>query len=135
MRVPGFEPGAYRLGGGRSILLSYTRSFFEGSVYQRFMVGVFGFMGHRRVLDLGVVCKLCAKRSRIQTPHRILEVHPPVDRTVAIKVLLAHVADDPDLRQRFEREAKTISSLNSYPKTSHASAFTSSTTSEMGMSQ
>ena len=34
-----------------------------------------------------------------------------LDRTVAIKVLLAHVADDPDLRQRFEREAKTISSL------------------------
>ncbi len=25
---------------------------------------------------------------------------------------MAHVADDPDLRQRFEREAKTISSLN-----------------------
>ena len=25
-----------------------------------------------------------------------------LDRTVAIKVLLAHVADDPDLRQRFE---------------------------------
>ncbi len=35
-----------------------------------------------------------------------------LDRTVAIKVLLAHVADDPNLRQRFEREAKTISSLN-----------------------
>ncbi len=35
-----------------------------------------------------------------------------LDRTVAIKVLLARVADDPDLRQRFEREAKTISSLN-----------------------
>ncbi len=35
-----------------------------------------------------------------------------LDRTVAIKVLLAHVTDDPDLRQRFEREAKTISSLN-----------------------
>ena len=35
-----------------------------------------------------------------------------LDRTVAIKVLLAHVADDPDLHQRFEREAKTISSLN-----------------------
>ena len=35
-----------------------------------------------------------------------------LDRTVAIKVLLAHVVDDPDLRQRFEREAKAISSLN-----------------------
>ena len=35
-----------------------------------------------------------------------------LDRTVAIKVLPAHVADDPDLRQRFEREARTISSLN-----------------------
>ena len=35
-----------------------------------------------------------------------------LDRTVAIKVLPAHVADDPDLRQRFEREAKTISSLH-----------------------
>ncbi len=35
-----------------------------------------------------------------------------LDRPVAIKVLPAHVADDPDLRQRFEREAKTISSLN-----------------------
>lgn len=31
-----------------------------------------------------------------------------LDRTVAIKVLPAHVADDPDLRQRFEREAKTV---------------------------
>ena len=35
-----------------------------------------------------------------------------LDRTVAIKVLPVHVAADPDLRQRFEREAKTISSLN-----------------------
>ena len=33
-------------------------------------------------------------------------------RTVAIKVLPADVASDPDLRQRFEREAKTISRLN-----------------------
>ena len=35
-----------------------------------------------------------------------------LDRTVAIKVLLAHVADDPDLRQRFEREAKTLAALS-----------------------
>jgi len=35
-----------------------------------------------------------------------------LDRTVAIKVLPEHVAADPDLKQRFEHEAKTISSLN-----------------------
>ncbi len=35
-----------------------------------------------------------------------------LDRTVAIKVLPEHVATDPELKQRFEREAKTISSLN-----------------------
>ena len=36
-----------------------------------------------------------------------------LERTVAIKVLPAHVAADPDLgSQRFEREAKTISGLN-----------------------
>ena len=35
-----------------------------------------------------------------------------LDRTVAIKVLPEHVAADPDLKQRFEREANTISSLN-----------------------
>ena len=33
-------------------------------------------------------------------------------RTVSIKGLPEHVAADPDLKQRFEREAKTISSLN-----------------------
>ena len=38
-----------------------------------------------------------------------------LDRTVAIKVLPEHVASDPDLKQRFEREAKTISSLNLTP--------------------
>ena len=38
-----------------------------------------------------------------------------LDRTVAIKVLPEHVASDPDLKQRFEREAKTISSLNRAP--------------------
>ena len=35
-----------------------------------------------------------------------------LDRTVAIKVLPEHVACDRELKQRFEREAKTISSLN-----------------------
>ena len=35
-----------------------------------------------------------------------------LDRTLAIEVLPEHVASDPDLKQRFEREAKTISSLN-----------------------
>ncbi len=35
-----------------------------------------------------------------------------LDRTVAIKVLPEHVASDHDLKQRFEHEAKTISSLN-----------------------
>src|SRR5574340_1143095 len=35
-----------------------------------------------------------------------------LDRDVAIKVLPAHLAGDPQLRQRFEREARTVSSLN-----------------------
>ncbi len=35
-----------------------------------------------------------------------------LDRTVAIKILSAHVSSDPVRKQRFEREAKTISSLN-----------------------
>ena len=35
-----------------------------------------------------------------------------LDRTVAIKILPPHLSDDPTLRQRFEREAKAISSLN-----------------------
>ena len=35
-----------------------------------------------------------------------------LDRTVAIKVLTAHVASDPDLRQRFEREARAVAALN-----------------------
>ena len=35
-----------------------------------------------------------------------------LNRTVAIKVLPAHFADQPDVRQRFEREAHAISSLN-----------------------
>ena len=35
-----------------------------------------------------------------------------LDRTVAIKILPTHLADDIEARQRFEREARTISSLN-----------------------
>src|SRR6267143_810728 len=35
-----------------------------------------------------------------------------LERTVAIKILPSHLSDDATLRQRFEREAKAISSLN-----------------------
>ena len=33
------------------------------------------------------------------------------DRTVAVKVLPAHAAADPDHHQRFEREARTVAAL------------------------
>jgi eukaryotic-like serine/threonine-protein kinase len=35
-----------------------------------------------------------------------------LERTVAIKILPAHLSSDPVRKQRFERDAKTISSLN-----------------------
>ena len=35
-----------------------------------------------------------------------------LERIVAIKVLPEHVAADPDLKQRFEREARTVAALN-----------------------
>lgn len=35
-----------------------------------------------------------------------------LDRTVAIKVLPSHLSADPERKQRFEREARAISSLN-----------------------
>src|SRR6202142_164726 len=35
-----------------------------------------------------------------------------LDRTVAIKILPAHLSEDAGRRQRFEREAKAVSSLN-----------------------
>ena len=35
-----------------------------------------------------------------------------LDRDVAIKVLPAHLADDPQFRERFDREAKSIAALN-----------------------
>src|ERR1700752_4263541 len=34
-----------------------------------------------------------------------------LDRFVAIKVLPAHLADEPERRERFEREARTVASL------------------------
>jgi serine/threonine protein kinase len=35
-----------------------------------------------------------------------------LDRMVAIKILPAHLSSSPEAKQRFEREARTISSLN-----------------------
>src|SRR5687767_1492846 len=35
-----------------------------------------------------------------------------LDRTVAVKTLPSRVASDPSLRQRFEREAKTLATLS-----------------------
>jgi eukaryotic-like serine/threonine-protein kinase len=35
-----------------------------------------------------------------------------LDRTVAVKVLPEHIASDPDFKQRFEREAKTLAALS-----------------------
>lgn len=35
-----------------------------------------------------------------------------LDRTVAIKVLSSHLSSNPDFKQRFEREARTVSALN-----------------------
>lgn len=35
-----------------------------------------------------------------------------LDRVVAVKVLLPRRSEDPELRQRFEREARAVSALN-----------------------
>lgn len=35
-----------------------------------------------------------------------------LDRTVAVKILPSHLSDNPDAKQRFDREARAISSLN-----------------------
>ncbi len=35
-----------------------------------------------------------------------------LDRTVAVKILPAHLSDNPEAKQRFDREARSISSLN-----------------------
>ncbi len=41
-----------------------------------------------------------------------------LDRTVAVKVLAAHLSNSPELKQRMEREARAISSLN-HPNVCH----------------
>jgi eukaryotic-like serine/threonine-protein kinase len=41
-----------------------------------------------------------------------------LDRTVAIKILPTHLSANPEFKQRFEREARTISCLN-YPHICH----------------
>jgi serine/threonine protein kinase len=41
-----------------------------------------------------------------------------LDRTVAIKVLASHLSSSPELKQRMEREARAISSLN-HPNICH----------------
>src|SRR6516162_7197194 len=35
-----------------------------------------------------------------------------LERTVAVKILPSHLSQDPEAKQRFDREARTISSLN-----------------------
>jgi hypothetical protein len=35
-----------------------------------------------------------------------------LDRTVAIKILSTHLSDNPEIKQRFEREARAVSALN-----------------------
>src|SRR5579864_9136018 len=41
-----------------------------------------------------------------------------LDRTVAVKILPSHLSSHPEARQRFDREARTISSL-SHPNVCH----------------
>src|SRR5271155_3918794 len=41
-----------------------------------------------------------------------------LERTVAVKILATHLSTSPELKQRMEREAKTISSLN-HPNICH----------------
>src|ERR1700691_5535550 len=41
-----------------------------------------------------------------------------LDRTVAIKILAAHLSSSPELKQRMEREARAISSMN-HPSICH----------------
>jgi serine/threonine protein kinase len=49
---------------------------------------------------------------------RSLRNFQPADRTVAIKILPTHLSDEPEARDRFDREARAISSLN-HPNICH----------------
>ena len=72
----------------------------DGSRQMRVILNSYGMTSCQPSLGAGGMGEVCkAHDTRL-------------DRTVAIKVLPEHVAADPDLKQRFEREAKTISSLN-----------------------
>jgi serine/threonine protein kinase len=44
--------------------------------------------------------------------HSVRAKDTRLDRTVAVKILPSHLSDNADARQRFEREARAISSLN-----------------------
>jgi eukaryotic-like serine/threonine-protein kinase len=48
---------------------------------------------------------------REEWERSIVPVTPRLDRSVAIKVLPAHLSSDPGLKQRLERESKAISAL------------------------
>src|SRR4029077_12631397 len=80
--------------------------------------------GPRRQLGRGAVEVTLSAGTRLG-PYEILspigsggmvEVYKARDtrleRTVAVKVLPQHMSSSPDVRQRFEREAKTISQLS-----------------------
>src|SRR5437660_7451778 len=46
----------------------------------------------------------------MRADYRVLDTR--LDRTVAVRVLASHLSSSPELKQRMEREAKAISSLN-----------------------
>ena len=62
--------------------------------------------------DFPGVDRLKLERAGNRTDREYKATDTRLERTVALKVLPAHAAADPDRRQRFEREARTISSLN-----------------------
>src|SRR5690349_7328885 len=61
------------------------------------VLGPYSIVAPLGVGGMGEVCEAIGQR---------------VGRTVAIKILPANLAANPDLKQRFEREAKAVSSLS-----------------------